>query len=81
MDLDDSHHQCRSDLNYITEMFSQNSNNQESSCKVSNEMDSPGDSVDKDDESGVLHFKGHFENLICHSFLTICHILTTLAYN
>ena len=58
MNLDDARHQSRSNLNYITDTFSQDSNNQESSSKASVEMDSPDDSVDEDDESGVLHFKG-----------------------
>ncbi len=60
MNLDDARHQSRSNLNYITDTFSQDSNNQECSSKASVEMDSPNDSVDKDDESGVLHFKGQF---------------------
>jgi hypothetical protein len=60
MNLDDARHQSRSNLNYITDTFSQDSNNQESSSKASVEMDSPDDSVDEDDESGVLHFKGQF---------------------
>jgi hypothetical protein len=54
----DAHHQCRPYLNYITDSLSQDSNDQESSPKGGSEFESKDNSEDKDNESGVWHFKG-----------------------
>ncbi len=54
----DAHHQCRPNLNYITDSLSQDSNDQESSPKGGSEFENIDNSEDEDNESGVWHFKG-----------------------
>ena len=53
-----AHHQCRPNLNYITDSLSEDSNDQESSSKGGSEFENKDNSKDKDDESGVWHLKG-----------------------
>jgi hypothetical protein len=54
----DAHHQCRLNLNYITDSLSQDSKDQESSPKRGSEFESKDNSEDEDNESGLQHFKG-----------------------
>jgi hypothetical protein len=52
----DAHHQCRPNLNYITDSLSQDSNDQKSSTKGGSESESKDNSEDEDNESGVCIF-------------------------
>jgi hypothetical protein len=53
-----AHHQCRLNMNYITDSLSQDSNNAETSPKGGSEFESKDNNEDEDNESGVRHFKG-----------------------